>query len=573
MSGRGRRAIVPPADHRAAAPLAADAAVVTVGFGQGPQRRFDFSVLPVAEPMQHCLARLFAARSARWNSHETAQAYWTALGAFARFIAEQPQPPEDLDGLTPAMLKRWRARNIATSGGISTMRHVRPLLKLDERLAAGPVAEELLRRLPTARSTRRSYGEQEHRQVVLAAQRQFRTALLRVRDNARLLQAWQAGELAEGSREGLLGALLDQLPRTGYLPADVRGGVRHRVLLGGTNWENSWGRLFLDRSALTALAVLLTDRFGWNLSVYDRLPAPTMAPSAGGASAVTYRIEVEKRRAGGGRWFSTENVTDTGPGSPGRLITQALEATFFARRLAAGLVPGTDRLMVARRHSPGLTHHDFGRPAHIGPLAVGVSDGDAQQWAKTHGLAGSPFQRSRRTAVIGQGRPLQHTAGTHESIYVLPDEQVQHASRGVFAEGAYEALDQARAVVFGGQLTDRPDPRHAGTVTSDCGDEASSPWPDGTGGCAADFLLCLGCRNAHVHPGHHPRLAHLHQEVGSLRSALPEDAWQARFGESAARLDDLRERIGAPAWQAALGRAGAEDRALVGLLLKGTLQP
>lgn len=59
----------------------------------------------------------------------------------------------------------------------------------------------------------------------------------------------------------------------------------------------------------------------------------------------------------------------------------------------------------------------------------------------------------------------------------------------------------------------------------------------------------------------------------SLRSALPEDAWQARFGESAARLDDLRERIGAPAWQAALGRAGAEDRALVGLLLKGTLQP
>ncbi|MFD6358564.1 hypothetical protein ACFWFX_01775 [Streptomyces roseolus] len=274
--------------------------------------------------------------------------------------------------------------------------------------------------------------------------------------------------------------------------------------------------------------MLLTHRFGWNLSVYERLPAPTTAPSAGTGTAPVYRIQVEKRRQGGGRWFSTENVADTGPSSPGRLIAQALEATAFARRLAAVLAPGTDRLMVARRNYPSKSHRDPLRPAFLGPLIVGITDGDAQKWGKAKGLSGSPFQRSRRAAVIREGRPLQHTPGTYESVYVLPDEQVQHASRDVFTEGASEALAQARAAVFGGRLTGAADPGHTATATADCADETSSPWPDGAGGCAADFLLCLGCRNAHVHPGHHPRLAYLHQGLRSLRSVLPAEVWQAR---------------------------------------------
>ncbi|MET8629796.1 hypothetical protein ABZW30_39760 [Kitasatospora sp. NPDC004669] len=553
-------------------PLGAEGLVVTLGFGEGLRGRFNFADLPVAEPMQRSLARLFAARSAHWNSHDTARAYWTALSTFARFLADQPEPVEDLDCLSAATLKRWRARNVATGGGITLMRHIRPLLKLDERLASGPVAEELLRRLPTARPTRRSYSEQEHQQVVLAAQRQFRAALLRVRDNARLLEAWQGDALPDGSPQWQIGMVLDELARTGHVPMTSGRVVRHRRLLGAT-WENSWGRLYLDRSELTALAVLLTHRFGWNLAVYDRLPVPVTAPSAGTDTKPTYRIQVEKRRKGGGRWFSTENVTDTGPGSPGRLIAQALEATAFARRLASELAPGMDRLMVARRHFPSQGHHDPGRPAHVGPLAIGVTDGDAQNWAKAHGLAGSPFRVGRRTAVIREGRPLQHTQGTHESVYVLPDEQVRHASRDVFAAGAQEALAQARQAVFGGHLADGPDPGHTGTATADCADETSSPWPDRTGGCAADFLLCLGCPNAHVHPGHHPRLAHLHQEVRSLRSVLPEQSWRAHWGEHASRLDDLRERIGPAAWQTARARVDADDRTLVRLLLKGTLQP
>ncbi|MEV5240176.1 hypothetical protein AB0K89_13860 [Streptomyces cinnamoneus] len=62
--------------------------------------------------------------------------------------------------------------------------------------------------------------------------------------------------------------------------------------------------------------MLLTDRFAWNLSVYDCMAAPVAAPSAGQTGPVTYRVQVEKRRAGAGRWFSTENITDSGASSP-----------------------------------------------------------------------------------------------------------------------------------------------------------------------------------------------------------------------------------------------------------------
>ncbi|MFD0328235.1 hypothetical protein ACFQZC_08440 [Streptacidiphilus monticola] len=46
---------------------------------------------------------------------------------------------------------------------------------------------------------------------------------------------------------------------------------------------------------------------------------------------------MEKRRRGANRWFSTEYITDSGADSPGRLITQALEATRHARVLAGQL--------------------------------------------------------------------------------------------------------------------------------------------------------------------------------------------------------------------------------------------
>ncbi|MFF4323090.1 hypothetical protein [Streptomyces sp. NPDC001568] len=551
--------------------------MVTVTNKAGYEKKYDFAELSVAEPMQRSLARAFAARSRNWNSLRTAHNNWSKLVLFAGFLSGLDSPPEDLNGLTVSMLQSWRDENIGTNNGKAKLGVIRRLLQQDARLAVGPVAEELARRIPRSTPSKQSYGEAERDQVVLTAQRQFRSAWLRISENTRLLDRWRAGDVTEGSREWKMGRILDQLARTGDVPRTryPRGqyGVTHYVLLGGRAPEKTWGRLFLIPAELTALAVLLTDRFGWNLSQYDRMPVPTTAPSSGERASVTYQVQIEKHRAGQGRWFSTENITDSGADSPGRLITQAREATVHGRALANHLKPGMDLLMVARAYQREKKHTDLDRPAQIWPLTFGVSDRMSKAWARNNGLSGAPFQRTRRTTTTGQGRPLQHTQGTHESVYVLPDKHVQRASRDVFADGASEAREEARASVFGGKVTDKPDPEHQETATVDCEDEESSPWPAPAGGCGADFLLCLACPNAHVHPGHHPRLAHLHQQILSLRSVMDDRMFRERWNAHLLRLEDLREKVGLAAWAAALARVSNTDRTLVRLLLKEDLAP
>ncbi len=214
------------------------------------------------------------------------------------------------------------------------------------------------------------------------------------------------------------------------------------------------------------------------------------------------------------------------------------------------------------------------RPRQVEPFVFGISDDDAKWWARGHQLAGSPFQRGRRSTVVEHGEPLQHTPGTHQSIYVLPDERVQTKSREDFAAGAQEAHAQALAVVFEGHLAEEAAPGHQETATVDCEDENTSPWPAPDGGCGADFLLCLGCGNAHVHPGHHPRLTYLLQQLRGLRSVMADHAWQQRpWHDALLRLENLRERVGARAWDAALARVSDADRILVHLLLKGDIAP
>ncbi|MCZ2524370.1 hypothetical protein [Streptomyces sp. HB2AG] len=550
---------------------------MTVTNKAGHRAEYDFGGLEVAGPMQRSLAAAFAAQSRNWTSHRTANTCWSKIGLFAQFVGSLECPPDDLDGLTVAALQNWRGKHIDTNSGRGLLSVVRTLLRQDPRLTAGPAAEELARRIPSPTPSKQSYEQAERERVMLAARRQFRAALLRISENTRLLEEWRGGHLVAGSREWKIGKILDHTARTGDVPRTTYPGgqvhVTHRKLLGGNRSEKTWGRLFLDRSELTALAVLLTDQFGWNLSQYDCMPVPTASPSAGETTSVTYQIQVEKHRAGKGRWFSTENVTDSGADSPGRLITQALMATAHGRALANTLVPGTDLLMVARSHRPEKKHRDSDRPASLGPLDFGIPDDLASWWARGQRLGGSPFQRARRTTVTHVGRPLQHTQGTHESIYVLPDPQVQKASRGVFEAGALEALDQARSTVFDGKIADSPDPSHQETATADCEDEGSSPWPAPEGGCGADFLLCLACPNAHVHPGHHPRLAYLYQQILSLRSVTDDRRFRERWGDHLLRLEDLRDKIGLTAWTADPGRVSDNDRTIVRLLLKEDLAP
>jgi hypothetical protein len=141
----------------------------------------------------------------------------------------------------------------------------------------------------------------------------------------------------------------------------------------------------------------------------------------------------------------------------------------------------------------------------------------------------------------------------------------------VIAAGAEDAAGRARRAVLAAGLRDQPDPGDAETATAACSGVRGSPWPAGDGGCGASFLMCLACPNARVHPGHRPRLAHLHEALASLRSVLPPAAWAADWRDAHDRLEDLKERIGDGPWAQAVAQVTDADRAIVGHLLTGNL--
>ncbi|MYQ81642.1 MULTISPECIES: hypothetical protein [unclassified Streptomyces] len=579
MSPRGRKAVLPPAGFQATPRTDDTGLKVTVVNNRGASKVYDFAVLTelgVPEPMQVSLARVFAAQSRRWNRHSAATSYWSAVRAFALFLRDQGHPARDLDEVSPAVLKLLRNTFTMAPGKRLNLGNLLRLLRRDPRLNQGLAAEELARPAGRSATTRQSMDEDERQQVRLAAQREFRAALLRIRENTVHMGRYRSGELAEGSPEWRIGRILDHLAATGDVPRTTGGStpmVANAKLLGGMQPSQTWGRLFLTRPELIALAVLMTDRWGWNLSMHNHLPVPVRTPSAGEANTITYQVQVEKHRAGEGRWWDTENITDSGAESKGRLITQALEATAHGRALAARLAPGSDLLMVYRLFHANTQHRDRDRPPHVGPLGFGLVNYDAANWKKRHGLARSPFQPLRRTTTVDEGQPLQHKQGTHESVYVLPDKRVQKNVRKIIAAGAEEALQQARDVTYMGQLTAAPAPGDEETVTSDCSASEPSPWPAPGGGCEAGFMSCLACTNSRVHDGHHPRLALLRKHLISLRGVLSDRHFDRTWREPLLRLDNLRERVGEAVFDAALHRATDRDRMIVGHLLKGDLTP
>ncbi len=563
---RGRRAYLPPHDHTRPEYLSANGLVVSHYNDKGLAKHFDFGELPVAAPMQRSLAALFAARCApaRWGAHSTSTAVWFSVAGFAKFIADQKKPPRDLDGLTAQLVKRWREQTFKTS----PYRHVRvmtDLLRDEPRLRTGPVADELARHLKVPTSGTQSYSEDEFRQITRAAKEMFRSALRRIEHNAEHLTRWRAGEFKEGTYDWQFGEGLDCAEGTGVLPESYKSALQAQTLQ-----DKKYLVLFPSRMEITALGVLLMAEFGWNLTVINTLRVPLASPDPG--PNPTYRIQLHKSRRGAGNYHETRNVTDDGPRSPGRLITKALHVTRFARTVVETEAPGTDRLLVWRTSAPRRSRQDHDRHPLVGFFDFGIDAAAALEWGQAIGLSGSPFRRGRRTVVALKRRePTQHTQNTHDRNYILIDKRVQTDVVDVIAAGAEDAADHARKAVLHAELRATPHEADVPTATADCAGFESSPYPTADGGCGASFLMCLGCTNAHIHPGHHPRLAHLHRALSNLRSVVSPELWATDWGDAHARLEDLKDRIGELVWTDALSRISADDRDLVDHLLNGNL--
>jgi hypothetical protein len=582
VSGRGNRAVLPEDGHARPEYLAADgqgSLVVRHYNREDKVREYNFAELPVAEPMQASLAALFATQCTpdHWSVHATSETAWLHLRRFAEFLGRQDQPVRDLNELTPQLVRLWRL-SLKGAARHTAFGAVRNILRYDARLQAGPVADELARRYAAPKSTVQSYSEAELSQVTTVARRRFRAALQRINDNALHLQRWRDGALAEGTRDWVAGEGLDILARTGDLPKyTYKNGqstvkTRYRNAFGRAKGTVTWQRLFLTREEAVALGVLLMAEFGWNLSVIDRLEVPQALPDQGEDGHPIYRVSLVKPRRGHGRYYETRNVIDHGADSQGRLITHALEATRFARAIVEELAPGTNRLIVWRPGKPVGRQKNLDRHPPVGPFSFGVHHFAAAAWAKSEGLSGSPFRRGRRTVIaLDRREPGQHSRDTHDRHYVLTDHRVQAEATAVIAAGAEDAADRCRKAVLVARLRDQPVPGDIETATADCSAYDDSPWPSPDGGCGASFLMCLACPNARVHPGHHPRLAHLREALGGLRSVLSPAVWAADWRNAYERLDDLRERVGEGPWAQALAGVTRADREIVSHLLTGTL--
>ncbi|WP_405833265.1 hypothetical protein [Streptomyces sp. NBC_00105] len=575
MSRRGRRASLPQTVHHR--PDALDGGGLVVehrDLRDGSVRSYDFSALPVTEAMQRSLASLFAARCRprRWESVETSTNMWEMLRVFAIWLAALPESPHDVDAITTAVWSAWKLSRTTRVGGYHQVTRVGALL-IDDPRVVGEVAEAMGRRIPKPRAQETSYTNAEFDQIKSAARRVFRSALMRIEDNARHLEQWRAGAFSEGGRDWLIGEALDCLARTGHVPCRPRGRgelsvvPRYARALGGGSKQHTWQRLYLTRLEATSLGVLLMTEFGLNLSVIHTLSLPRASPDSGPDGHPTYRLELVKRKRGSGQHHETRNVTDLGSGSPGRLITQALAATRFAREAVEAMAPGTNRLIIWRTGTPR-------RGTGVGAwFRLGIGENSAADWGQLAGVAvGSPFRRGRRTVnVVERREPGQNSQGTHDTTYIMPDARAREAAAPVIAAAAEAARRQAEQVVLAAELRDAPVAGDVSTATADCRDFEGGLFPGPDGRCGASFLACLGCTNARIHPGHHSRLAHLHHALTYLRSAMNSTLWQADWGETHARLEHLSRLLGPAAWTKALTEVTDDDRDLIDDLLTGGL--
>ncbi|MGH3407357.1 MAG: hypothetical protein ACRDRJ_33375, partial [Streptosporangiaceae bacterium] len=436
-----RRAALPPAWYARERQLDPVGLTVTVpGESGGTEAVFDFSILPGPRPLLAACAAGFARLAGPdqpWRAAATCANGYKAIREFLRHAATLDPPPGTPEDITPAVWAGWRLSRPGTVYGRACQLAIRQWLPQVPGVPAATSAASA-RRIPDGPApTEAGYTREEFGQIKAAAAGTFRAALTRIRASRGHLRRWQDGEFPRpGLREQyrqtqtgtagyLTGEALDTLLHTGDVPLTAAAGraviARHARALGGTGPQQTWARLFLTMPEAAALAVLLVCDQGWNRSVLDAMTVPDDMPGAGEDGLDIYRAGIIKRRRTARARYSSANLPDTGPGSPGRLISQAIEATQPARIILAALGTPTDRLLVSRRDQFRGRQDMF---------CLGAPPGDSmRRWAVGAGLAGpdgQPLQvslrRLRRTVqVLIRREPAQNSRQVHESAYVLRD--------------------------------------------------------------------------------------------------------------------------------------------------------
>jgi hypothetical protein len=519
-----RRAALPPAGYaRDQQPAPGSLAVTVAGESGGTEAVFDFSVLPGTPVLLAACAAGFARMAGPdqpWRAAATCAKGYKAIREFLRWAAALDPPPQAPDDITPAAWAQWRLSRPGTAWGRACQLPVRQWLPQVPGVPAATIAASA-RRIPAGPPpSEAAYTREEFGQIKAAAARTFGTALVRIRAGREHLLRWQDGgfprpglreqyrQTQPGTAGYLTGEALEVLQRTGDVPliqAKHRTvTARHARALGGAGPQHTWARLFLTMPEAAALAVLLVCDQGWNRSVLDVMTVPDDMPGAGEDSLDIYRTQIIKRRRPARARYSSANLADTGPGSSGRLIRQAIEATQPARITLAALGTPADRLLVSRRDQ-------FRGRQDMFCLGAPPSD-SMHRWAGNTGPDGQPLQvslrRLRRTVqVLIRREPAQNSDQTHQSAYVLRDPAALPEAEQVTAQGLTDAVSHVRATMKMRMLLDTRPGQPTGqaqaladgaldTATGACLDFTNSPFGSPGQPCTASFLDCLACSNA-----------------------------------------------------------------------------
>jgi hypothetical protein len=575
----GRRAALPDPRFRRPDPLQPGGRwVVHVSEKGDDSQIYDFGKLPVSAELQGSFAKIFAGKlgPGGWRTVQASRGGFRELATFARFLSELDRPPAGITEITPATWNAWRLSRPGTATGQRSYTRIGGLLRRDPRLPADTYAVSC-KQVKEVKATETAYSAEHFAAVTSAAARLLAGAVRRISASERHLARWRAGAVAEGTEEWRLGEALDSLARTGDVPHQVRLNGRGRTsrqrypdrryagALGGQGVAAAGYRLCLTPAEAAALAVSIVAAYGWNSTTVSELRVPQIMSEPGEGSQVIYRMELEKRRRYEPYRYESRNLTDWGPRSPGRLITQALAATAPARAILEGLGAPTDRLIVWRKTRSPIT----GDPATH--FRSGFGPVELVTWARATGLEVN-LRRLRRTVVVLHRRaPAQHSQDVHDSVYVLREPAARQEAIPVIAAGAADAISHAREVVRArrGTPEDTAGPG-ADTATASCGDYRHSPFSPHGAPCRVSFLLCLACPNAVVTSRHLPRLACLHRALDELRGVLPAGLWDHDWREHHARLQHIRQEwFTAAEWSDALRAVTAADRQTISDLLGG----
>jgi hypothetical protein len=593
MAGRRqRKAALPAGGYTRPASIDATGLVVTVyGEGGGVEGVFDFTALAGSAAVRRAFAAAFDRKSGpggTWRSVETCRNEYRSIQVFLRWLDARDHQPRTPSEISAAMWASWRLSLPHARAGHNHLANLRVIMP-EVRGIPAETLKAAGRRIPQAPSpTEAACTFQEFSQIRTAAATVFSTALVRIRANREHLRRWPAGEYAQGSRDWLIGEALDCLVRTADLPLAGAGGPGRRVraaherALGGLGPERTWGRLYLTQPEIAAAVVLLTASEGWNRSVLHTMRIPQHDPAAAEDFDI-HMVEVGKRRRPIRLRYAANNLADSGPGTPGRLMGQVIEATEMARQTLDLLGRPTDRLLVSRLKYP--------RKGHL--LVLGMPDGHRVRTSLKDDQ-GEPIhvslRRLRRTVqVLIRKVPAQNSQETHDSVYVLRDPATQKEATATVTKGLADALDHARVtvrmrVMLGGdagrliELSDDPQLARAigngdlDTATGACTDFTNSPCAAPGLPCSASFLLCLACRNSVATRRHLPRLVYPHEVLSELRAVLSAAVWAQDWHEHFLRVSSLLDTHTTPAERArARDEVSEADRSLIDRLLRRRL--